>query len=90
MSKWTLCSERLPNARKDDYSTKEYIVTIPQGDKLKSVAMYFVVKRVRSKWISRWEWHGRISPWEPIHWAYLPEPPTSQSSLDATQQEEKE
>lgn len=77
MSRWNLCSEMMPRFKdeKSEYSKREMLITIPQGDKLKVVAAHWVKTTVKGKRVERWEWRDRICPWEPIHWSELPSPP---------------
>lgn len=77
MSKWNLCSEKLPTF--EDQQTKfqfrNMLITIPQENGLKTLPAAWVRTVVRGKQVERWEWNGRICPWEPVHWMELPNPP---------------
>lgn len=37
--------------------------------------MDYVSEIVRGKQVERFKWNGRLAPWSPTHWQYLPAPP---------------
>lgn len=77
MSEWNLCSEKLPTFedQQNSYQSREMLITIPQGNKLITIAADWVRTTVRGKRVERWEWKHRICPWKPVHWMELPNPP---------------
>ena len=68
---WISVKDRLPKTDKEYYSRKTYIVSTVHGYVL---AMEYVNKPIRGKMVERWEWNGRISPWEVTYWMPMPEP----------------
>lgn len=80
-NRWIPVSERLPDF--DSLSDVEKItgvtVIAAWGSNASNVAeMRYVERTVRGKQVRRFEWQGRISPWEIIYWQPLPEPPKSE------------
>jgi hypothetical protein len=72
---WTKIADQLPpepaNTYSQDYATDYYICTV---DNKQVVVLEYVKTLIRGKKVIRWEWHDRISPWEPIAYMPFPEP----------------
>jgi len=62
--KWIKTSEKLPSAPAR-LQTHKYLTTVVNNQ---VVSMNYVTIKVRGKEITRWEYNGRISPWEIIAW----------------------
>lgn len=77
MSEWINCIERQPII---DYSEPEYkrsvraIVACDAGV-MEMTYISNAYARTEKGRLARWEWQGRIAPWEPTHWMLLPSPP---------------
>lgn len=66
---WTKISEQLPPEPVNKFGGDMYLATVVNNQ---VVAVSYVKTTVRGKEILRWEWQGRISPWDII--AYMPYP----------------
>lgn len=64
---WTKLSDKLPP--EPSVGGDNYLVTVNNNQ---VVVLKYVKTTVRGKEILRWEYHGRISPWNVI--AYMPFP----------------
>lgn len=72
--RWILVTERLPQT--EDWRT-EYIVTYRYGYKdliSDTTCMSWENTTVRGKPVSRWIWHGALSPWKVVAWMEKPKP----------------
>lgn len=70
---WIPCGERLPSKEECGEYGNEFLVTVKATDPT-TMDMRYVHTTVRGKDVERWEWQGRISPWNVIAWRPLPEP----------------
>lgn len=68
--KWIKTSEQLPPEPQYLHSN-HYLATV---DNNQVVSVDYVKTNVRNKEVIRWEWIGRICPWEIIAWMPFPEP----------------
>lgn len=59
-----------PPLHNEMYSRVSYLVTVINSQ---VVEMDWRCTSVRGKIVHRWEWNGRLSPWEIIAWAEMPE-----------------
>lgn len=72
--KWVSVTERLPEINEDETYYKKVIAC--WGTDIHHVAeMKYCRRIVRGKTVYRFEWDGRISPWEVKYWMELPQPP---------------
>ena len=69
-SKWIKVSEQLP-PEPEWVRPQHYLATVVNNQ---VVAVDYVKVNVRKQEIVRWEWNGRICPWEIIAWMPYPEP----------------
>lgn len=69
--KWVKMSEQSPVKPTGIIKSDKYLVTT-DGNKV--LSMEYVVKEIRGKEVIRWEWLGKISPWNIIAWMPYPEP----------------
>ena len=68
--KWIKASEQLPPTPVYQHPRK-YLATVVNDQ---VVAVTYVTTMIRNKETTRWEYQGRISPWEIIAWMPYPEP----------------
>jgi len=68
--KWIKTSEQLPPKPKCLENTK-YLATVINDQ---VVAVNYVTTMVRKQEVTRWEYNGRICPWDIIAWMPFPEP----------------
>lgn len=68
--KWIKASDQLPPTPVFQTSIK-YLATVINNQ---VVAVNYVTTKVRNQEVTRWEYQGRISPWEIIAWMPYPEP----------------
>lgn len=73
---WNLCSNKMPPEPAKRGDRIKYLVTV-NANKPTTLFMEYVKTTVRGKIVCRWEWNGRISPWEVIAWTEMPSPFTS-------------
>ena len=75
---WTSVDESLPeiDTTQSIYlrSTKILACWGPLADN--TAEMKYVEKEIRGKLVRRFEWQGRISPWNVLYWMKFPDPPT--------------
>jgi hypothetical protein len=69
---WVKLSQKMP-PEPQALSGDGYLVTTDRGE---VIPVLYVKASVRGKEILRWEWTGRICPWQVI--AYMPFPPPFQ------------
>jgi hypothetical protein len=68
---WTKISEQLPSEPENQYGGDYYLATV---DNDQVVAVRYNKANVRGKEVFRWEYNGRISPWDIIAYMPYPEP----------------
>lgn len=68
---WTKISEQSPPEPINKFGGDDYLVTVVNNQ---VVAANYIRTTVRGKSILRWEWSGRICPWDIIAWMPFPSP----------------
>ena len=71
--KWISVEDRLPEIDKNAYSYNQYVKVIGYWNN-NWAEFYYCRREVRGKFIERFEWHGRISPFKVEYWM-IPKPP---------------
>ncbi len=69
--KWVKTSEQLP-PRPEYHRSGHYLATVDNGQVV--AVDWVLVRRKSGAEFQRWEWHGKICPWEVIAWMPLPKP----------------
>ena len=69
-NEWIKTSEQLP-PEPSKYCTDRYLATVINNQ---VVTVNYVKTTVRGKEVLRWEWQGRVCPWDIIAWRPFPEP----------------
>lgn len=67
---WTKVKDRLPTEPLNLYDSESYLCTVVNNQ---VVAMKYIKTELRNKEVVRWEWCGRVSPWEVIAWMPFPD-----------------
>jgi hypothetical protein len=70
-NKWIKYSEQAPPQPVNKFGGDSYLATVINSQ---VVAVRYVNRTIRGKEIVRWEWDGRICPWEVIAYMPYPEP----------------
>lgn len=71
--KWIKTTEQLPPPPVNEFGGDNYIATVVNNQ---VVAVSYVKTTVRGKKVLRWEWNGKICPWDVIAYMPFPEPYT--------------
>jgi hypothetical protein len=78
MSEWIKCSDRMPVIERRVGLSFGSVNVICCTSSKQVIAMSYAQSdcgNTAKSRAPRFEWNGRISPWEVTHWQYLPAPP---------------
>lgn len=75
---WTSVDEALPEINIELHESFRNVKVIACWGPLatNTAEMRYVEVIIRKKAIRRFEWQGRISPWNVLYWMKFPDPPT--------------